>query len=96
MVLRVVQSRALGIARFDGHLLRRWTLHMLAAVDARNYDLTVRCVPDGAMRRLNARYRGVDAVTDVLSFPAIEVGRPLKLLLNSLLNSTPPRLDRRA
>lgn len=33
-------------------------------------NVTIALVTDVAMRRLNARFRGVDAATDVLSFPA--------------------------
>jgi probable rRNA maturation factor len=37
--------------------------------------VTVAVVSDRRVRALNARYRGVDAATDVLSFPAGEPGR---------------------
>jgi probable rRNA maturation factor len=38
-------------------------------------SLTVALVPDGQVRRLNARYRGLDSATDVLSFAADEPGQ---------------------
>jgi probable rRNA maturation factor len=36
----------------------------------------VALVSDRTMRRLNYRYRGIDRITDVLSFPASGSGRP--------------------
>jgi probable rRNA maturation factor len=33
-------------------------------------EVTVVLVPDAAIRQLNVRFRGIDKVTDVLSFPA--------------------------
>lgn len=38
------------------------------------FDLAVLCVEDEKIRDLNRMYRGVDKATDVLSFPASEVG----------------------
>jgi probable rRNA maturation factor len=38
------------------------------------YELTLTIVPDGRMRALNREHRGVDSVTDVLSFPLTEPG----------------------
>jgi probable rRNA maturation factor len=37
--------------------------------------MTVALVPDGRVRRLNARYRGLDSATDVLSFADNEPGQ---------------------
>ena len=37
--------------------------------------VVVAVVPDGRVRALNRRYRGTDAATDVLSFPAGEPGQ---------------------
>ncbi|MCL2684710.1 MAG: rRNA maturation RNase YbeY, partial [Synergistaceae bacterium] len=37
-----------------------------------NASVVVTCVPDDVMRDLNARYRGIDETTDVLSFPLWE------------------------
>ena len=41
-------------------------------------QVTVLLTTDGAIRRLNRRFRGKDKATDVLSFPAADVG-PLKI-----------------
>lgn len=40
-------------------------------------ELALRLTDDGEIRVLNAAYRGVDAVTDVLSFPGEEAKVPL-------------------
>jgi len=52
--------------------LGRW-LASVAPARARG-AVTVAVVPDGRVRRLNRRYRGIDRATDVLSFPAAEPG----------------------
>jgi probable rRNA maturation factor len=48
----------------------------LAALDASREDLTILLTDDAAVRDLNARFRGKDAATNVLSFPAPETARP--------------------
>jgi probable rRNA maturation factor len=50
--------------------LARW-LQSIAPAKARG-SLTIAVVPDGRVRLLNRRYRGLDRPTDVLSFPAGE------------------------
>ena len=52
--------------------LARW-LQGVAPARARG-TVTIALVPDGVVRRLNARYRRHDAATDVLSFSAEERG----------------------
>lgn len=52
--------------------LGRW-LESIAPRAARG-AVTVALVPDGRVRALNRQYRGNDAATDVLSFPAGEPG----------------------
>lgn len=50
----------------------RWetfTAKALKAASARNGDLTLVFVSDGAMRRLNRQWRNKRGTTDVLSFP---------------------------
>lgn len=37
------------------------------------FDVSLLCVDDDKIQELNKMYRGVDEVTDVLSFPAHEV-----------------------
>jgi probable rRNA maturation factor len=45
---------------------------LLAALDCQSCELSVRIVDDASIRRLNARYRGIDRPTDVLAFPMRE------------------------
>jgi probable rRNA maturation factor len=59
-----------GTVRAPG--LGPW-LRGVAPVRARGV-VTVAVVPDARVRSLNQRYRGKDAATDVLSFPAGEPG----------------------
>ena len=47
--------------------LRRWAR---LAADGRNGELGIRVVGRGESRALNVRWRGLDAPTNVLSFPA--------------------------
>jgi probable rRNA maturation factor len=54
----------------DAALLRQAALQTLAAHDLPDgAELTVALLTDEAMRTLNRQHRGVDAPTDVLSFP---------------------------
>jgi probable rRNA maturation factor len=48
----------------------------LQAVRDDNMEVTVLLTDDAAVRALNARFRGKDAATNVLSFPAAESARP--------------------
>lgn len=50
------------------------TLRRIMHID--RFDLAVLCVEDEKIQDLNRMYRGVDKATDVLSFPASEVGAP--------------------
>lgn len=43
------------------------------------YDLSVTCVDDDAVKKLNKTYRDTDEPTDVLAFPFLEVGKLLIL-----------------
>lgn len=62
-------SRAPGLP--DEHSIRRWVGAALASVGpADNTVLTVRIVDEEESRALNQRFRGRDAATNVLSFPA--------------------------
>ncbi len=49
--------------------LRRFTATVARAAGVRG-EITVRITSDRVLRYLNGRFRGVDAATDVLSFPA--------------------------
>jgi probable rRNA maturation factor len=45
---------------------------ILALRGKRNWELSVLCTDDTAMRELNRKYRGIDKATDVLSFSQLE------------------------
>jgi probable rRNA maturation factor len=49
-------------------MLRKTLLRLLAALECQSCDLDVLITDDARMRRLNARYRGIDRPTDVLAF----------------------------
>jgi probable rRNA maturation factor len=59
--------RALAGAGLEGALER-----FLRELGFRRAGLTVRLAGDAALRRLNARHRGVDAPTDILSWSYLE------------------------
>ncbi|MFA5449424.1 MAG: GTPase Era [Clostridia bacterium] len=46
-------------------------------ISAEDADIEVALVSESEIKNLNARLRGVDSVTDVLSFPSVEVRFPL-------------------
>ena len=71
--LTVVVTDARGRPIAD-RSLSRW-LARAAPASARG-AVGVAIVSDAEMRRLNRRYRGIDRVTDVLSFPADSRARP--------------------
>jgi len=50
--------------------LRRFCARVMEEVKASQWELSVLLCNDARMRELNARYRGKDTATDVLSFPA--------------------------
>jgi probable rRNA maturation factor len=52
-----------------GRVLARAAERALSALGRRGADVEVVVVDDAAIRRLNARYRGVHRRTDVLAFP---------------------------
>ncbi len=75
MRARPIPLRRLRVSVTDGRgrpwpraTLGRW-LSRHAPATARG-EVTIALVTDAAMRRLNARFRGADYATDVLSFPS--------------------------
>ena len=52
--------------------LSRFCERVLAAVGIDDWELSLLLCDDERMRALNARYRGVNKATDVLSFPLLE------------------------
>ena len=61
-----------GLPRVDRRLLRSRAQRILKALDRAGAELSVNLVDDDAMATLNARYRGVEGPTDVLSFSLVE------------------------
>ncbi len=53
--------------------LRRWVRAVLRA-EQRDGSVAIRIMDEPEMRRLNARFRGKEGTTNVLSFPAEETG----------------------
>jgi probable rRNA maturation factor len=68
-----VQSRVSGAP--SPARVRRVLSGAAKAVRSRPAEVSVLFCADGRMRTLNRRYRGKDAPTDVLAFPAGEAGR---------------------
>jgi rRNA maturation RNase YbeY len=56
----------------DRRLLRRRAARILAALDLRSAELSVRVVDDAEIAELNERFRGKSGPTDVLSFSLLE------------------------
>jgi probable rRNA maturation factor len=56
----------------DRRLLRRRAARLLAALDRRGAELSVRLVDDAEIAELNERFRGKSGPTDVLSFSLLE------------------------
>lgn len=69
LIVRVTDGRGRPLRRAA---LAAW-LPAAAPARARG-EVTIALMSDGAMRRLNARFRGRDYATDVLSFPSDEPG----------------------
>ena len=64
------------IIPIDTRTLKKILRKLLAALDQQTCDLSVLVVDDARMRRLNARYRGIDRPTDVLAFAMREGAFP--------------------
>ncbi|WP_447974851.1 rRNA maturation RNase YbeY [Nitrospira sp. Kam-Ns4a] len=62
---------------------------VLAAAGAPAAELSLELVGDGRMRRLNRRYRGRDAPTDVLAFALRDAPGPRSSLLGDVVISLP-------
>ena len=73
-VVVTVQNAARGAGVPKAAELKRWALHALA--DGVNGELTVRIVDEREGAALNARYRGKEGPTNVLSFAAEAVSAP--------------------
>jgi probable rRNA maturation factor len=59
--------------KIDETLVLKQTIGALEKAGVREYDVGVTLTTDSEMRNINAEYRGLNAVTDVLACPAQEV-----------------------
>ena len=58
--------------RLDRRRLRKHAVRLLREVGRPTAELSIALVDDAAIAELNARYRGIEAATDVLSFSLLE------------------------
>ena len=61
-----------GLPLLDRARLRRRALRLLRALDLMDAELSIRLVDDAEIAAHNARYRGREGPTDVLSFSLVE------------------------
>jgi rRNA maturation RNase YbeY len=61
-----------GLPPVDRRLLRRRVARILRALDRRDAEISIALVGDREIAELNARYRGRQGPTDVLSFSLLE------------------------
>ncbi len=61
---------------------------------SKQLEMSLSIVSPDEIRQLNAQYRNVDSVTDVLSFPAADVNRQAIVLSNFALDSINPETQR--
>lgn len=80
-----------GLRRASIFASRLQTLaqNVLRAAGVPKSELSLLLVGDSRMRRLNRRYRGRDATTDVLAFSLQESGGPASSLLGDVVISLP-------
>ena len=67
--------------------LKRWFQTILEQLECRNMELSILLVNDKKIRKLNSKYRKIDEVTDVLSFPQTTQGKPDSVLLGDVVVS---------
>lgn len=61
---------------------------------SKQLEMSLSIVSPDEIRQLNAQYRNVDSVTDVLSFPAADVNRQTIILSDFALDSINPETQR--
>ena len=59
-------------SRIDLNLIKRVVERFLKYYKKRNHEVSIAFVGDKTIRKLNKEYRGIDRVTDVLSFVSKE------------------------
>jgi probable rRNA maturation factor len=72
----VVESRRWRAARAAKPTVRRAVAAAGAAMSTKRAELAIVLTDDSAIRQLNRRWRGIDAATNVLSFPAAGAAHP--------------------
>jgi probable rRNA maturation factor len=71
----IVKSKLWRTGKNTGMLLRRAVAAAAAGLSTPAAELAIVLTDDAAMRSLNRAWRGVDAATNVLSFPNTPIGR---------------------
>ncbi|HWP23381.1 MAG TPA: rRNA maturation RNase YbeY [Candidatus Binatia bacterium] len=85
MPVEILRRRA--AKGYSARRLKKVAAAVLDIVGATEAELSLAFIGDREMRRLNARYRGRDYATDVLSFPADENLPPGTRLLGDVVIS---------
>ena len=67
--------------------LKKWFQTILEQLECRHMELSILLVNDKKIRKLNSKYRKIDEVTDVLSFPQTTQGKPDPVLLGDVVVS---------
>ena len=83
-----VRSELRRISVFASRI-QKLAQHVLRAAGEPRAELSLLLIGDSRMRRLNRRYRGRDAPTDVLAFSLREAGGPASSLLGDVVISLP-------
>ncbi len=83
-----VHSRVRCVLLQDA-VVRRVVQRLLDSIGETEAEVSIECVGDGRMRRLNREYRGNDRTTDVLAFASREAGGPPSPLLGDVVISVP-------
>jgi rRNA maturation RNase YbeY len=66
--------------KYPGRAVKNTALAVLRLLKVEKAELSLALVGDPEIRKLNAKYRGKNYPTDVLSFPAEDLPGPIRLL----------------
>jgi probable rRNA maturation factor len=70
--MRVLIKNYQKLIKISPRKIEKDSLRLLESFDLKGAELGILFVGDSRMKKLNNRYRGVEATTDVLSFPIYE------------------------
>jgi probable rRNA maturation factor len=76
----IVKSKLWRTGNNAGNVVRRAIANAAAALSTPDAELAIVLTDDAAMRSLNRAWRGVDAPTNVLSFPIKPIGSEFSLI----------------